>query len=392
VTAFHVACREHHAIDAAADVDRDAAAALWNAVRGDEAGVAVGTFAEAVCDLQPSDYLSLLASSDVAAAWAFERLWRDQGLMRTASPFEHREAARGGWAAFVERAERTEQLAEGFGWDLSSAWEQERELHGSGRISTAEVEQIAKLAGRMHRALRGRKATKVSPTPEEVHSVELGNNIGRLLPAELVHLGEPSEVLLMQRLLDHRALQYAVRGRGEASRGPLSIALDESSSMHDEGDHQRNVWAKAAAIALARTALDDGRPVTVVHYAKSVTVSRLEPGKPHQLVDLARHFLGGGTDICRALHRAAEAVADMARKGDKGADVVIVTDGLDGNLYADGDAAIDAIEAHGSRLWTIGIDCSIDGPLRDRAERYVELGARDLQHEHSVGKLAEAVL
>ena len=196
----------------------------------------------------------------------------------------------------------------------------------------------------------------------------------------------------MQRLLDRRALQYAVRGRGEASRGPLVLAIDESGSMHDEGDRQRNVWAKAAAIALARTALDDGRPVTVVHYSSSVTVSRLEPGLPGQLVDLARHFLGGGTDICRALRRAAEAVGEMARKGDKGADVVLGSDGQDRDVASGGDAAIDTIEEHGSRLWTIGIDCSIDGPLRDRAERYVELGARDLHHEHSVGKLAEAVL
>lgn len=384
----------------AASANRDAARQLWAAVRGDDHAVVAGTFCEAVCDLLPTRYLDLVAASDVAAAYAFELLWGPLQAASGSSPFEWREAARAGWQDFVARAERAEIAAEGFGFDLSSAWEHERDVVGSECISTEDVEAIAKLAGRMFAALKALKASRVAAAPEEVHSIELGNDVGRLLPTELMHLGEPTEVLLLARIVDRRALQYAMRGRAEVSRGPLVVALDESSSMHDEGDRARNVWAKAAAIALARTALDDGRAVTVVHYSTSCTETKIPARAPEKLVALARHFLGGGTDICQALKRAAAAVADMAAEGDKGADVVLVSDGCDhrverscddGTGRTRGQEALDAIEATGARLWTVAVDCEIDGVLRERAQRYVEVSARDVRTDRSVGKLAEVV-
>jgi Mg-chelatase subunit ChlD len=129
-------------------------------------------------------------------------------------------------------------------------------------------------------------------------------------------------------------------------------------------------------------------------------VRTIEPDNPDQLVELARHFLGGGTNIAAALSRAATAVSDMAAKGDKGADVVVVTDGEDGRLDRSegdgtgrtcGEAALDAIEALGSRLWTVAIDCDVTGILRDRAAKYVHVGAGDMRDERSVSKLADAV-
>lgn len=393
---FQHACRDHAALDNAAHVDATLAADLWSAVKGED--VRAGGFSEAASDLVPAEHLALLAASDVAATYAFSLLWPLCQQRAGATPFEQREAARGAWQAFRERAAAVKPLAEGFGWDESAAWEHQRDCAGYGEVSTAEVERIARLAGRMFAALRVQKASRVSHAPEEVHSVELGGHVGRLLPAELVHLGEPTEVLLLARIVDRRALQYAVRGRSDASRGPLVIALDESGSMHDEGANMRNVWAKAAAIALARIALDDGRPVTIVHYAVSCVVRRLAPGKPLQLAEVARHFLSGGTQIARALERAAEAVCELAAKGDKGADVVLVSDGVDSSLdkvvegdTTAGELAMEHLEATGARLWSIAIDCEFEGMLKDRAVRYAHIGSAQMA-AGSIEPLAGAVV
>ncbi|MDD5008572.1 MAG: VWA domain-containing protein, partial [Syntrophorhabdaceae bacterium] len=210
---------------------------------------------------------------------------------------------------------------------------------------------------------------------EEIYSVELGNVLGRLLPSELAHLGQPTEVLLIERIAERKALQYAVRGEEQARRGPLVIALDESGSMHG----YRNEWSKAAAVALARVALADGRSAAVVHYSTSCQVTYLKPGDDQAVFALITHFLSGGTSIARALLRSAEEVSKMERKGERGADVVLVTDGCDSNYSAQEDA-IEKIKSLGSKLWTVMIQCSVDesSAIRKLAHKYVELEVGNL--------------
>lgn len=368
---------------------RDAveARALWNAIVGRSDPRDASAFADAARDTAPVEHGSLLASpSGVAAAFAFGCLWRERNgdFGRTPSAFEWREKARRGWETFLERAEQREALVEGFGWDLSDAWEQDREVLPAD-IDREQVERIARLAGRMYNALRGARAKRVASTPEEVHGVELGNVVGRLLPSELMHLDEPTEPLLLERIQSRKALQYAVRGTAPASRGPLVIALDESGSMHGK----RQEYSKAAAVALARVAHDDGRAVRIVHFSTSVVERDLLPGDKAGLVKMISHFLSGGTDIGRALRASAEQVLAMAARGDKGADVVVITDGCDPGLTA---ADVDAITKIGSRLWTIAIECEVPhgNALRDRAEHYSQLTNDDLTAD-SVVPLVGAV-
>jgi hypothetical protein len=371
---FHTAVKQHLSVQRAADSDPQGARELWEATKG-SGEPAIDSYAEAALDLSPTEYGSLLAAGGVANAFALDCLWAHWEAAKSASPHERRELAREGWARFEERASKAADVQYGLGFDESMAWESTREFDTSVAGGLGTVEQIAKLAGRMLAQLRSRKAARVMAAPEEVFDVELGNDPGRLLPSELVHLGEETEVVLLDALASSKALQYAMRGESEAGKGPLVLCLDESGSMHNT----RGVWAKAAAVALTRVAWEDDRVVAIVHWSSSVTTRELRPGDHAGLMAMLRHWLGGGNRCQLALNNAADMVDKLQAQGDRGADVILITDGVE-DMKPAHDAAIDRIEARGSRLWTVGVECHIDegACIRARAERFIPLGAGEV--------------
>jgi len=385
---FLQARREHRAVARAADQDAALAGDLWNAIVGVGSEPLAGSFAEAVQDTAPVEHAALLAGDDVAAAYAFEQMWSClPRLPAGATPFELRTIAREQWAAFDAQARRTEHLAMGFGWDISAAWTHTREVE-LARGDMGQVERIARLAGRMYAALRGARASRVNGVPSEVYSVEQGNDVSRLLPAEQVLLMEPVlETVVLERIASRRAAQYAVRGDSKKSKGPLVVALDESASMHAF----RNEWAKAAAVALSRVAFDERRPVSVVHYSTSTVHQAIRPGDTEAVLRMIRHFLGGGTAIGLALGVAVQQVRQLAQRGQKGADIILVTDGVDGD-QASQEAAIQEALALGVRLWTVAIECEVPetSPIRAKAAQYSRLGGAELTDGKSVALLAGA--
>ncbi len=347
-----------------------------------------GSFAEAVLDTVPLTHAALLATDDVAVAFAFDLMWEHaRRLPAAATPFELRTLAREQWVAFTEQAAKAEHLSSGFGWGLSTAWAHASEVRlAQGDMS--QVERIARLAGRMYLVLRGAQASKIQGVPSEVYSVEQGNDLGRLLPVEQVLLMDPLlETVALERIASRRAAQYAVRGITKVSKGPLVLALDESGSM---GGY-RNEWAKAAAVALSRVAADEKRPVCVVHYSTSTVVQPLPPKDAAATMKMIQHFLGRGTAIGLALGVAVQQVRELAQKGHKGADILLVTDGIDEDVKAQL-MAIQEAHALGARLWTIAIECDIDAlsPLRAKAAHYLRLGRSALADGTSVRALAGA--
>lgn len=379
---FLQAQRHHASVAKAAGENELLAGDLWNAVVGVGREPARGSFAEAVRDTAPLEHGTLLATDNVAAAFAFVQMWSWlPSLPTTASPFELRDLARARWVEFDARARQTKLLSEGFGWDLSAAWSHTRDV-ALAPADMGKVERIARLAGRMFAALQGHHAKKVVGVAGEVYSVEQGNDLGRLLPAEQVLLTEPVfEIVGLERIASRRAAQYAVRGTAKRSKGPLVLALDESGSMHGP----RNEWAKAAAVALARVAAAEKRPVSVVHYSTSTTVQPLRPGHGEDVVEMVGHFLSGGTAIGLALRVALEQVKALEQKGQRGADIVLVTDGIDGDEAAQLEPLSEA-RRRGVRLWLVAIECEIpeDSPLRKGAAQYTRLGKEALTDGKSV--------
>jgi len=355
-----------------------------------------GSWAEAFMDTMPQQYASLLARGGPALDCAVKRHNEAKTNMFSQghrSPFHMRETCREAWRRFQEEAERRESLEFGLGFDQSDSWDHSFRAELPQKLRPAKVYDIARLAGRLVVALRGEKAKKVSSVPEEVYDVELGGDPSRLLTSELMHLGQPTELMLLNRINEQRALQYKLRGEAAAKRGPLIIAIDESGSMGGSG-FKRGVWAKAAAVALTRLAWEDDRPVIWVHW--STTVSSTEMPKPDKdkLAYAIRHFYGGGNDCAKALSRAGKLVCRLREAGHPGGDVILITDGVE-KWGEEIEHAIDSIEDSDARLWTIGIevDCRIeaDAPIRARAAAYTAIKEGGLS-QADLGSAKGAVL
>jgi hypothetical protein len=91
---------------------------------------------------------------------------------------------------------------------------------------------VGQLAGRFTRIAQQKRRTKVKHGAEEICDVELGNDLGRLLPVELVKLRHPRlHALALRDLLERKAMQYALTGKEKMGKGPLVLLLDRSGSM-----------------------------------------------------------------------------------------------------------------------------------------------------------------
>lgn len=384
---YSQAVADHPAIRSAHERDPELARLLWQASRG-EGDHPLDSYSEAAYDLAPREHARALGTGGgFANAFAVKCLMDvARSAQESTSAHEVREVARLAWERFNKRAEQAANIEYGLGFDQSDAWEATREFERE--VVGSKIADIAKLAGRMFANLQSARKTQVVQAPEEVYSVELGNDVARLLPSELAHLGEDTEILLLDRLAGRKALQYAVRAYQERERGPLVIALDESGSMHGK----RGAYAKAAAIAMIRLAWTDGRTCVVVHWSLGVSQTRCEPGDNHALMTVLKHWLGGGNDAAGALRASAREVVRLASEGKRGGDVVLVTDGVEDMTDAH-DKAIDQVLSEGARLWTVGIECHIaeDACIRSRAERFVSIGG-DAMAQGDLGGMEGAVL
>src|SRR5689334_5599896 len=111
---FLRAKRHHLAVSTAAAEDEARAADIWNAIGGLGADPRPDTFAEAVRDTVPVEHAALLATDDVAAAYAFQGHWRvSTNLSPGSTAFDRRDMARQIWAEFAQRASYVTNLSEG---------------------------------------------------------------------------------------------------------------------------------------------------------------------------------------------------------------------------------------------------------------------------------------
>ena len=190
------------------------------------------------------------------------------------------------------------------------------------------LKRITELAGRLERVAAMKARSKVKPGVGEVHGIDLGSDVSRLLPSELVALRHPRlRLALMSRLLQRRALCYGMKGREPQARGPIVVLLDESSSMRDYG---KDIWSKAVCLALLSTATRQKRPWHVIAFNSrirrevEVPVGQATPALIQEALD---HRCGGGTDFDAPIVRAMKIIETSRTM--KRADVVIITDGED---------------------------------------------------------------
>jgi len=378
------ATRRHAMLrDAVTDENGGLAQQVWAGVTGE--GHMDTLPGHAVSDTVPREYAVLVSTDDIAAAFATATILRT--FARHPDPRTPREArliAHEGWAEFRKLADEAGHQLHGQDADLSDAWPVFKQVQDLSDQKRKELQGIAMLAGRMLKALKGAQEKRVIDVPEEVVGVTTGADVQSLLPGEYAMLGMPATRMeATRRLLGRETQQYQKAGVEKMARGPLAILVDESGSMEDQiaGDG-RNTWAKAAATALTRLAWENKRDVVWVHFSVATRVSVLKPGDHAALVKAQTSFLDGGTDIGTALDVALDEIKALAKRGHKGADAVLISDG--GNERSTRNTwrlerALDGLDAIGARLFSVAIAVPFNGPIKDRAARYVHLTWKDMQ-------------
>lgn len=196
-------------------------------------------------------------------------------------------------------------------------------------VRNPRLRMIALLFGRYRRlGLRERTLPAMRASQEVVDFVQ-GGDVARALAGELSSFAiEEREDLFYAKVVTHSLLIYELWRREEEPRA-VYLCIDNSGSMAGE----KEVWAKASALALAHLALAEDRPVEVVLFGDAADPLRIVSMRPaddastriEKLLDVASYFLGGGTDFVKPLSHVLDAVE---RQHHTGNDVLFVSDGL----------------------------------------------------------------
>lgn len=206
------------------------------------------------------------------------------------------------------------------------------------RFNTPEMRDLAGMIGRLVPDMRSKRLQRTKQGREEIVDIELGDDITRVLPSELMELAEPSmEMNFMRRYYERGLLQYEQEGMVEVRAGHMTICVDSSLSMQGA----KHKWARGVCGAIIAICSREKRDVAVLDYASAGQLRSWEfkSGRAFDVeafTEMLEHFFGGGTDATPAL-REAKRIIDTAPGYDR-ADVVLITDGED--RWEDEDVAL----------------------------------------------------
>jgi len=200
-----------------------------------------------------------------------------------------------------------------------------REAH-TRLSSSSRLKKISELAGRLERVAADKARSTVKPGVGEIHGVNLGNDLSRLLPSELVSLHHSRlRLYLLSRLLQRQALTYGMKGKEPQGKGPVVVLLDESGSMRAAG---KDIWSKAVCLALLSTATRQKRDWHLIAFNGAIIREVTIPSRQATLALVQQaldHRCHGGTDFDAPILRSVELLKNAPSM--KKADVVIITDG-----------------------------------------------------------------
>jgi uncharacterized protein with von Willebrand factor type A (vWA) domain len=223
-------------------------------------------------------------------------------------------------------------LGIGRGGDGKVAAHKRMEL-GRRLLQSKKLQLLARLVGAFREVAFEARRRRLSRAPQELHQIQRGAELGRLLPSELLGLSRRRPALhldFLRRLVEADLLEYQLQGAAE--RGPMVICLDGSGSMSGS----KELWAKAVALTLMEIARRQKRRALALIFSSGHDLFEVEllgsrakgGGRPEvldeEVLRFAEHFPGGGTSFEEPLRRALEAVATRTyRRGD----IVFITDG-----------------------------------------------------------------
>lgn len=195
-----------------------------------------------------------------------------------------------------------------------------------------KLAQLAQICGRIMRIALSVQMARVDRAATEVTAIEVGRDLGRLLPSELLALDDADlEESFLRRFAEGSLLQYEITPKDRAGRGPIILACDESGSMSEQlgGEHTKELWSKAIALSLLGIARKQRRDFAYIGFASSgeLWLAHHPNGEATtaQVIAIAEHFFGGGTDYEPWMGQALALAQSSAYNK---ADVILLSDGL----------------------------------------------------------------
>lgn len=254
----------------------------------------------------------------------------------------------------LEEAENLDSLDSTWGLDpgMLQALPAQRRIELSKKFNTDKFKRVAELLGSMTRLAIGEQQKKVTTAKDEIYDIELGDDLTRVLPMDLLNMGDPDmDVVFFNKLVERNLPQYKLRGTEKIAKGDIIVCIDDSGSMG--GD--REPWAKAVGLALLAVCKLQKRGFTGIHFGSPGETKTYEFNKqdwsastrylrgsatpevePHldpieAVVSFAETFFNSGTDFMTPLSMSLDRLrgqyeADGAVSGD----IVFITDGICG--------------------------------------------------------------
>src|SRR5271154_4250794 len=311
------------------------------ALEEDKAAIAAIVMSEHALEMMKSE--KLINRSEMLDLWDLARQEQDLEARAEAvkavdevqqpkenEPGEEAEnpAAKKELAEMADAAERAAKVSEA---RLNQKARQfETQLKGADQSALKRMQlKTAELANEIDQAARALKRKTRERGVAEAYDIELGSELGRLIPAELLAMHHP--VLkrdFHRRVLEGTVLQYRLRDDEQKGKGPMVVCIDVSSSM--QGD--KEMWSKAVALTLMDIARRQRRLFRAVMFSsgnvslKVLDLNRERRYQPdlNKVVEMAEYFPGGGTDFESPINAAVELLGEKKLKR---GDIVIITDG-----------------------------------------------------------------
>ncbi len=208
------------------------------------------------------------------------------------------------------------------------------------QLRSGRLGEFADLIGRFRLMAAGKSARRSVHGQDEVVGVTLGDDLSRLLPAELAAVGVPAlRAVFAARFAEQQLMMYETTGEQPEGRGAIIALIDCSSSMtaQHSGPAGRSVtreaWAKACGLALLDQARRQHRDFVAILFsnAEDIDVFRFPAAEEpllERVLEFADSFAGNLTDFQTPLDRAADILADQYnRDGTARGDIVLITDG-----------------------------------------------------------------
>lgn len=193
-----------------------------------------------------------------------------------------------------------------------------------------KLKKLSLLVGSLKEEMLSTRRKVWSKRGSEVFDVAIGDDIGRMIPTELVSLRHKYlKNDFKKRYVEGRLFQYYLKE--ERGRGPMVICLDGSSSM----DGNKELWSKGVCLTLLDIAKRERRKFNVVVFSSGGAPLKIFESvgkeglsgwgmKESDIMELAEYFPGGGTNFEEPLNKALELLEESKFKG---GDIVFITDG-----------------------------------------------------------------